>query len=102
SNQGTFSLCGSRIDVEQIIYEKFKDAFLKRVSTLKVGDPLNDESRMGAIVSKPHLEKVLSYSELAKQEGGKILCGGNQLHLEGKNANGYFIEATVIENLPYD
>ncbi len=102
SNQGEICLCGSRIFIEKSIYEKFKEAFLKRVSTLKVGDPLNDENRMGAIVSKPHMEKVLSYIELAKQEGGKILCGGNQIHLSGKNANGYFIEPTVIEGLSYD
>jgi aminomuconate-semialdehyde/2-hydroxymuconate-6-semialdehyde dehydrogenase len=57
---------------------------------------------MGAIVSKPHMEKVLSYIELAKQEGGKILTGGKQMHLEGKNKNGYFIEPTVIEGLSYD
>src|SRR5689334_6164787 len=61
SNQGEICLCGSRIFIEKSIYEKFKEAFLKRVSTLKVGDPLKDDSRMGAIVSKPHLEKILSY-----------------------------------------
>jgi len=102
SNQGEICLCGSRIFVEKSIYEKFKEAFVKRVSTLKVGDPLLDESRMGAIVSNPHMEKVLSYIELAKKEGGKILTGGKQLHLEGKNAKGYFIEPTVIEGLAYD
>ncbi len=102
SNQGEICLCGSRIFIEKSIYEKFKGAFLKRVSTLKVGDPLNDKNRMGAIVSKSHMEKILSYIELAKQEGGKILCGGNQLHLERKNKNGFFIEPTVFENLPHD
>jgi aminomuconate-semialdehyde/2-hydroxymuconate-6-semialdehyde dehydrogenase len=102
SNQGEICLCGSRIFIEKSIYEKFKEAFLKRVSTLKVGDPLKDDSRMGAIVSKPHLEKILSYIELAKQEGGKLLLGGKQLHLDGKNANGFFIEPTVFENLPHD
>jgi aminomuconate-semialdehyde/2-hydroxymuconate-6-semialdehyde dehydrogenase len=102
SNQGEICLCGSRIFIEKSIYQKFKEAFLKRVSTLKVGDPLNDENRMGAIVSKPHMEKVLSYIELAKKEGGKILCGGNQIKLPGKNANGYFIEPTVIEGLSFD
>jgi len=102
SNQGEICLCGSRIFIEESIYEKFKEAFLKRVSTLKVGDPLNDENRMGAIVSKPHLEKILSYIELAKKEGGKILCGGNQLFLTGKNKNGFFMEPTVIEGLSHD
>lgn len=102
SNQGEICLCGSRIFIERPIYEKFKEAFLKRVATLKVGDPLSEENRMGAIVSKPHMEKVLSYIELAKQEGGKILSGGNRLTLDGKNKNGYFIEPTVIEGLSYD
>ena len=102
SNQGEICLCGSRIFVERPIYEKFKEAFLKRVSTLKVGDPLKDDSRMGAIASKQHMEKILSYIELAKNEGGKILCGGNRLTLEGKNKNGYFIEPTVIEGLTHD
>ena len=102
SNQGEICLCGSRIFIEKSIYEKFKEAFLKRVSTLKTGDPLNDENRMGAIVSNPHMEKVLSYIELAKQEGGKILCGGNRIFPEGKNKNGFFIEPTVIEGLSND
>jgi aminomuconate-semialdehyde/2-hydroxymuconate-6-semialdehyde dehydrogenase len=102
SNQGEICLCGSRIFIEQSIYDKFKEAFLKRVSTLKVGDPLNDENRMGAIVSRQHFEKVISYIELAKQEGGKILSGGNQLHLDGKNKNGFFIEPTVVEGLSFD
>lgn len=102
SNQGEICLTGSRIFIEKPLYEKFREAFLKRVSTLTVGDPLDDHSRMGAIVSKPHMEKILSYIELAKQEGGKILCGGNQLHLNGKLAKGYYIEPTVIEGLSYD
>jgi aminomuconate-semialdehyde/2-hydroxymuconate-6-semialdehyde dehydrogenase len=102
SNQGEICLCGSRIFIEKKIYAEFKEAFVKRVATLKVGNPLHDDTRMGAIVSKPHMEKILSYIELAKQEGGKILFGGRQLNLEGENANGYFIEPTVIEGLPYD
>lgn len=102
SNQGEICLTGSRIFIEKPLYEKFKEAFLKRVSTLTVGDPQDDNNRMGAIVSKPHMEKILSYIELAKKEGGKILYGGNQLHLNGKLSKGYYIEPTVIEGLPYD
>lgn len=101
SNQGEICLCGSRIFIEKNIYNKFKEAFLKRVATLKIGDPLNDENRMGAIASRQHMEKILSYIALAKQEGGKILCGGNQLFLGGKNKNGFFIEPTVVEGLDY-
>jgi aminomuconate-semialdehyde/2-hydroxymuconate-6-semialdehyde dehydrogenase len=102
SNQGEICLCGSRIFVERPIYEKFRDAFLKRVATLRVGDPLDENNRMGALASKQHMEKVLSYIALAQQEGGKILCGGKQLHLDGKNKGGYFVEPTVIEGLAYN
>ncbi len=102
SNQGEICLCGSRIFIERSIYDKFKNAFVEEIKKLKVGNPLQDESWLGAIVSKPHLEKVLYYINLAKQEGGKILCGGNQLILTGENSEGYFLEPTVIEGLKYD
>ncbi|MEO8149340.1 MAG: aldehyde dehydrogenase [Bacteroidia bacterium] len=102
SNQGEICLCGSRIFVEKPLYEKFKTAFVAEVKKLKVGDPNEDDNFMGAIVSKPHFEKVLSYIELAKQEGGKILCGGTVVKPEGRCANGYFIAPTVIEGLSYD
>lgn len=100
-NQGEICLCGSRILIERPIYEKFKAALLLEVSKLQVGNPLLKESRIGAIVSKMHFEKVLSYIELAKSEGGKILFGGNQLKIDG-HENGWFIEPTIIENLAYD
>jgi aminomuconate-semialdehyde/2-hydroxymuconate-6-semialdehyde dehydrogenase len=102
SNQGEICLCGSRIFIEQSIYEKFKTAFVTRVEDLKVGDPNDDSSNLGAIVSKQHQQKILSYIQLAKEEGGKILCGGNEIKLEGRCANGYFIEPTVIEGLSYN
>ena len=100
-NQGEICLCGSRIFIERPIYEKFKAALLLEVSKLQVGNPLLKESRIGAIVSKMHFEKVLSYIELAKSEGGKILFGGKQLKIDG-HENGWFIEPTIIENLAYD
>ncbi len=102
SNQGQICLCGSRIFVERPIYEKFKTDFVERVSQLKIGDPLDESTDIGAVVSKQHLEKVLSYIELAKQEGGKILHGGNQVKLNGRCENGFFIEPTIIENLAHD
>ena len=102
SNQGEICLCGSRMFVERSIYEKFKTAFIAKVKELKVGDPLADDTRIGAIVSKPHMEKILSYIELAKQEGGKILTGGNRVHPEGANKNGFYIEPTIIEGLTYN
>lgn len=102
SNQGEICLCGSRIFIERPLYEKFKTAFVEQVKALKVGDPLNDDNWIGAIVSKPHMEKILFYIDLAKQEGGKILAGGNQLKLDGIHSDGYYIQPTIMENLPYD
>jgi aminomuconate-semialdehyde/2-hydroxymuconate-6-semialdehyde dehydrogenase len=102
SNQGEICLCGSRIFVEKPLYEKFKTAFVEATKKLKAGDPNDDNNFLGAIVSKPHFEKILSYIELAKEEGGKILCGGNVVKPEGRCANGYFIEPTIIEGLSYD
>jgi aminomuconate-semialdehyde/2-hydroxymuconate-6-semialdehyde dehydrogenase len=102
SNQGEICLCGSRILIERSIYEKFRDAFVMEVSKLKTGDPLVEENWLGAIASKQHYEKVLSYIDLAKAEGGKILCGGEAVHPEGRCANGFFIAPTVVEGLSFD
>ncbi len=100
ANQGQICLCGSRIYVQRGIYEKFKAAFLERVNGLTVADPLSDQARMGAVVSKEHMNKVLSYIELAKEEGGTLLTGGHRVQLEGRCEKGYFIAPTVFENLP--
>lgn len=100
ANQGQICLCGSRIYVQRGIYEKFKAAFLERVNGLTIADPLTSEARMGAVVSKEHMEKVLSYIELAKEEGGTLLTGGHRVQLEGRCEKGYFIAPTVFENLP--
>src|SRR5215210_3078610 len=94
SNQGQICLCGSRIFVEKPLYENFCGDFVEKVKKLKIGDPLNESTNIGAVVSKPHLEKILSYIDLAQSEGGKILTGGKQVKLEGRCANGYFIEPT--------
>jgi len=102
SNQGEICLCGSRIFVERPMYEQFKGDFLSRVAALTVGDPLDDTADVGAIVSKQHFDKILSYIELAQKEGGTILTGGKQVHLDGRCADGWFIEPTVIEGLSHD
>ena len=99
SNQGEICLCGSRILVEETVYEKFREDFVARTKTLKVGDPLDESSRQGAIVSKVHYEKILRCIDTARQEGGRILCGGHALHPEGRCNRGYFIAPTVIEGL---
>lgn len=100
ANQGQICLCGSRIMVERSIYDKFKTEFVKRVKALKVGNPKEDVN-LGAVVSKPHMEKVLSYVKLAQKEGGTVLCGGKQAEMTGEFAEGYFLEPTVIEGLPH-
>ncbi len=98
-NQGQICLCGSRILVESSIYEKFKEAFVVMTKKLTVGDPLVEESKQGSIVSKVHFDKVMNCIEIAKQEGGNILCGGHAVKPKGRCANGYFIEPTIIEGL---
>lgn len=102
SNQGQICLCGSRILVEASVYEKFKKDFLERVAEIKVGDPLQNDSKQGAIVSKVHFEKIKDCIAIAKSEGGKILIGGNTVTPEGRCNEGYFIEPTVIEGLGPD
>jgi aminomuconate-semialdehyde/2-hydroxymuconate-6-semialdehyde dehydrogenase len=101
-NQGEICLCGSRIFIEDSLYEKFKSDFVNKVKSLKVGDPLEPGTDQGAVVSWHHMEKILYYIDLAKQEGGKILCGGKRVELQGRCKNGWFIEPTVIEGLPYN
>jgi len=97
-NQGEICLCGSRLLVHESLYDKVKEEMVKRSKALVVGDPQDEKTRVGAIVSKPHYEKVLSYIELAKQEGGRVLAGGEALHPEGFES-GWFIAPTVIEGL---
>ncbi len=100
ANQGQICLCGSRIFVERPIYEKFKADFLLKAKKLSVGHPSHDDSKIGAIVSKPHYEKILRYIELAKEEGGTILTGGNAIFPKGYEG-GWYIEPTIIEGLNY-
>lgn len=102
ANQGQICLCGSRIFIERSIYDKFKTAFIERVEKLTVSNPTDPNAKMGAVVSKPHMEKVLSYIELAKEEGGTILTGGHRVYLEVPYDDGYYIAPTVIEGLSYD
>lgn len=102
SNQGQICLCGSRILVERPLYERFRDDFVEKVGQMVIADPTLEASEIGAVVSQVHMQKVLSYVELAKEEGGKILTGGKPRQVAGRCANGYFIEPTVIEGLAFD
>ena len=102
ANQGQICLCGSRIFVQRGIYEKFKNAFVEKTKQLKVGNPLDASTNLGAVVSKSHMEKVLSYIHLAQEEGGKVLAGGNQVSLSGEFENGWYIAPTIIEGLSFN
>lgn len=96
ANQGQICLCGSRIYIEESIYDRFKTDFIERVKKLVVGHPSNNNTNIGALVSKSHLEKVKSYIDLAQQEGGTILYGGNEINVKDYE-NGYYLQPTVIE-----
>jgi aminomuconate-semialdehyde/2-hydroxymuconate-6-semialdehyde dehydrogenase len=96
ANQGQICLCGSRILVEEKIYDQFKTDFIKKVSELKVGNPSEENTNIGALVSKEHLEKVKNYIDISEQEGGKVLFGGNMITVKGSE-NGYYMQPTIIE-----
>lgn len=99
ANQGQICLCGSRIFVERPIYDKFKIEFVEQVKLLKVGAPEAADTKVGAVVSLEHMNKILSYIDLAEEEGGTILCGGRRIELSGECRNGYFVAPTIIEGL---
>ncbi|WP_109299851.1 aldehyde dehydrogenase [Aquimarina sp. AU474] len=96
ANQGQICLCGSRIFVERTIYDKFKIDFIQRTKSLKIGPPLDSTTEIGALVSKSHIEKVKSYIDLAQQEGGTVLCGGEYVTIKD-HEDGYYLQPTVIE-----
>jgi aminomuconate-semialdehyde/2-hydroxymuconate-6-semialdehyde dehydrogenase len=102
ANQGQICLCGSRFLIQQELYEKFKEAFIKATAELKIGDPLIPSTQVGAVISDAHAEKVMSYINLAHKEGGKLLYGGEKVTVEGRCEKGNFIQPTIFENLPLD
>lgn len=99
ANQGQICLCGSRILVQQSLYDRFVADFSAKVEGMKVGDPLLEETKTGAVVSEAHMNKILWYIDLAKQEGGKVLVGGKRAIVNGRCSNGFFVEPTVIVGL---
>lgn len=99
TNQGQICLCGSRILIERPLYARFRDAFVARVQALRVGDPAQADSDLGAVVSQDHMNKVLDHITLAKAEGGNVLCGGHRVELPGALSGGWYIAPTVIEGL---
>lgn len=101
-NQGQICLCGSRVYVERSIYARFRDAFVAATQALVVGDPDEDTTRLGALASQTHLDKVLAAIETARAEGGTVLTGGACAQVGGRCKDGWFVEPTVIEGLPAD
>ncbi len=100
SNQGQICLCMSRLLIEKPLYERFRRDFVARASALTTGDPLDSQTRLGALVSAPHQQKVLDHVALALAEGGQLLCGGHAIQPAGRCANGWFVAPTVFEGLP--
>ena len=96
ANQGQICLCGSRIFVEASMYQKFKTDFIAAVSKLKVGNPFDTSTDIGALVSRPHLEKVKKYIDNAAQYGGKVIFGGASVSVDNSE-DGYYLEPTIIE-----
>jgi aminomuconate-semialdehyde/2-hydroxymuconate-6-semialdehyde dehydrogenase len=102
-NQGEICLCGSRIFVERSLYPTFVDRFVAETRKLRVGDPLDDSSHLGALISKAHFDKVMTYIRLARDEGGQVLCGGGPPESAGERCRGgCFVQPTVIVGLPAD
>src|SRR5262249_34573775 len=99
-NQGEICLCGSRLFVEASLYPSFVERFVAETRRLRVGDPLDPATDQGALISRAHHDKVVSYLRLAKEEGGRILCGGGPPQGLGERCkDGYFLEPTAIADL---
>jgi aminomuconate-semialdehyde/2-hydroxymuconate-6-semialdehyde dehydrogenase len=102
SNQGEICLCGSRLLVQRGIYEDFRRRFVDATSRLLVGDPADPGTRVGALISAAHREKVEGYLKLAAEEGGAILCGGSHPELAEEFQGGWFLDPAVIDGLAID
>jgi len=96
-NSGQICLCGSRILVERGIFDQFREAFVERVRALRIGDPADPATQLGPLVSQAHFDKVVAALRRARDEGGRILCGGG-----ASDRPGWFVEPTVIEGLGPD
>ena len=99
TNSGQVCLCGSRILIDESIAEQFTELLIHEIESMKIGDPQNEETDIGSVISIQHLEKVEKYIQLALDEGGEILTGGKRPQLGGINSNGAFLRPTVISGL---
>ena len=96
-NQGEVCTCPSRALIDAPIYKKFLGDAIERTKKVVQGNPLDTDTMMGAQASNDQMEKILSYIEIGKQEGAKLLLGGNRVDLGGDLADGYYIEPTIFE-----
>jgi len=96
-NQGEICTCPSRALVQESIYQPFIEAVLKRIKTIKRGDPMDSETMIGAQASQQQFDKILSYLNIAQQEGAEVLVGGGIEKLEGDLASGYYIQPTLLK-----
>ena len=96
-NQGEVCTCPSRALIQESIYDKFMDRALARVKAIKQGNPLDPSTMVGAQASNEQLEKILSYMDIGRQEGAKVLAGGARAELGGELAGGYYVQPTVFE-----
>ena len=96
-NQGEVCTCPSRVLVQKSIYDKFMERALARVGKIKQGHPLDATTMLGAQASNDQLEKILSYIDIGRKEGAKVLAGGARAKMEGELAEGYYVQPTVFE-----
>jgi aldehyde dehydrogenase len=96
-NQGEVCTCPSRALVHESIYDAFMERAIARVEKIKMGHPLDSSTMMGAQASNDQLEKILSYFDIGKKEGAKVLTGGSRAVLEGELKDGYYIKPTILE-----
>jgi aldehyde dehydrogenase len=96
-NQGEVCTCPSRALVHEKIYDRFMAKALERVAAIKQGHPLDPSTMIGAQASSEQLEKILSYIDIGKQEGAKVLAGGERNNLEGDLAGGFYVKPTVLQ-----
>ena len=102
ANQGQICLCGSRIIIESSIYDRFCDDLVDKTKSLVQGDPLKESTQQGAVVSEEHMAKIMKHIEMAKDDGGRVLTGGERTIVNGRCKEGWFIKPTIIEGLGID
>ncbi|GIO08878.1 betaine-aldehyde dehydrogenase [Brevibacillus reuszeri] len=96
ANQGEVCSAGSRLILEESVYDRFLDRLVERAKKIVVGNGMNEETEMGPLISESHMNRVLSYIQLGVEEGAKLLCGGNRL-VENGLGKGFFVEPTILE-----